>query len=154
MTFFPPTGDPTNKDNKWIDWVAKVLTAESAKTINGVKVDTFGTNSVLSGNQLYGASWAVAFLQALYAETKSGKTPDRADYVKTLLTTPISTPAVLPLVYSATNHQGLTGGYLIKVTGTSADVAVDGVVYTDDPAGKTAPKPYTKSIGAVPTYLH
>jgi hypothetical protein len=143
----------TKTVNAWNTWAAKVLTAETGKTINGVQTTAFTSKSTLTGNQIYGVAYAVAFLQALNAETASGATPTRSGFVSTLLNTSISTPAILPLKYSATNHQGLTGGYLLKITSTSTDAAVDSTVYSVDPVTQAlTTSKYTN--GVVPAFLH
>jgi branched-chain amino acid transport system substrate-binding protein len=155
LTFFPATNATTAKANAWNAWANKVLLAESGKTINNVSTDTFTSKSILSGNQLYGVGWAVAFLQTLQAETAKGATPTRSDFVNTMLTTSLSTPAIMPLKYSSTNHQGLTGGYMIKIATTSTDTAVGSspVVYNVDPV--TQALTTSKYVnGTVPSYLH
>jgi hypothetical protein len=158
LTFFAATSASSDKASAWNAWAAKVLTAESGNTINGVKVDTFTSKSILSGNQLYGVGYAVAFLQALYKETTGGVTPTQSGFVSTLTSgQALTTPAILPLQYSSTNHQGLTGGYLIKITATGtstgADAAVNSTIYNVNPSTQALT---TSKItaGVVPSYLH
>jgi hypothetical protein len=103
LDYFPSV---TDNGDPWIPWVRKVLLADKADFPN------FTATSVISGNELYGAGFAVAFVEALKAE---GKNVTRAGYVKSLLTTTFSDPASTPLKYSANNHQGLTGGVIAKI---------------------------------------
>ena len=153
FTFFPATSASSDKANAWNSWATKVLTAESGKTVNGVTVDTFSSKTILSGNQLYGVSIAVAFLQTLYKETTGGATPTRSDFVSTLTSNSITTPAILPLQYGSSNHQGLTGGYLIKISSNVADAALNTTVYSVNPSNQALT---TSKItaGVVPSYLH
>jgi len=157
MTFFAATNSTSNKASAWNAWASKVLTAQSGKTINGVKVDTFTSKSILSGNQLYGVAYAVAFLQALYQETKTGLTPSPSGFVSTLTSNSLSTPAILPLQYSISNHQGLTGGYLVKVTATGVSTgstkAVNTTIYSVNPSTQALTTSKLTN-GTVPTYLH
>jgi branched-chain amino acid transport system substrate-binding protein len=75
LDYFPSatdTGDP------WIPWVRTVLLADKSD------FPKFTSGSVLTGNELYGVGFAVAFVEALKAE---GKTVTRAGFVKALSTT-------------------------------------------------------------------
>ena len=74
---------------------------------------------MISGNDIYGAGYAVAFAEALKAE---GRNVTRIGFVKTLESTTLSTPAVTPLRYTMGNHQGLEGGAIAGVltNGTNA----------------------------------
>ena len=137
FTFFNATNSTSNKASAWNAWASKVLTAESGKTVNGVKLATFTSKSILSGNQLYGVAIAAGFIEALSKVTANGGTPTRSNFVSALTSNSLSTPAILPLQYSSTNHQGLTGGYLVKVTATGvstgATKAVNTTVYSVNP---------------------
>ena len=78
----------------------------------------------------YGASYGVAFVEALKA---TGKNLTRANFLKTLQGVTFSqTPSLLPLRYSSSNHQGLNGGYLTTVISNSAMKPLTGTVYTAD----------------------
>jgi ABC-type branched-subunit amino acid transport system substrate-binding protein len=99
--------------NPWIPWLRKVLENDPAD------FPGFNGSSVITGNELYGAGYAVAFAETLKAE---GRTVTRAGFVKTLENTTLSTPAIMPLRYTEGNHQGLQGGAIASVltNGTSA----------------------------------
>ena len=137
FTFFNATNATSNKASAWNAWASKVLTAESGKTVNGVKLATFTSKSILSGNQLYGVAIAAGFIEALNKVTANGGTPTRSNFVSALTSNSLSTPAILLLAYSSTNHQGLTGGYLVSVTATGqatgATKAVNTTVYSVNP---------------------
>ena len=100
---------------------------------------------------------------ALLADCKAlkadGKDVTRANFVKTLLTTTFSNPATTPLKYSATNHQGLTGGVIAKIAanGTAAPVKAlltNSTVFT---TGNSASSPITTTnhltISPIPAWL-
>lgn len=120
LDYFPPANSTT--DN-WIPWVRKVLTADQTD------FPGFNSSTVITGNELYGVSYGVAFVEALKAE---GRTVTRAGFVKELQSLTLDTPAVVPLKYSATNHQGLMGGVLVTVApnGTSAPTEVSAISHT------------------------
>lgn len=145
FSYFPAV---TNTSDPWIPWVRKVLLADPADFPN------FTSSSVLSGNELYGAGYALAFAQALKAE---GKNVTRAGFMKTLLSTNFDTPAITPLKYSASNHQGMLGVSLATITpnGTSVPVSykLSGGVYTSN---NTASTPLTKAnpiVDPIPAWL-
>jgi ABC-type branched-subunit amino acid transport system substrate-binding protein len=110
LDYFPATN---SNANPWVPWLRKVLEADRTD------FPGFKASSVISGNDIYGAGYAVAFAETLRAE---GKDVTRAGFVKTLESTTLSTPATMPLRYTKGNHQGLTGGAITAVlpNGTSA----------------------------------
>ena len=110
LDYFPATN---SNANPWVPWLRKVLEADPTD------FPGFSASSVISGNDIYGAGYAVAFAETLKAE---GKDVTRAGFVKTLESTTLSTPAIMPLRYTKGNHQGLTGGALAGVltNGTNA----------------------------------
>ena len=147
LDYFPAvtdTGDP------WIPWIRKVLLADKAD------FPTFTQNSILTGNELYGVGYGVAFVEALKAE---GRNVTRAGFVKSLLSTNFAVPAITPLKYSPTNHQGLTGGVIAKIAanGSKAPVEalpVNGTVYFTGNS-KASPLNSTKTltISPIPAWL-
>jgi len=86
--------------NPWVPWARKVLEADPTD------FPGFNASSVITGNEIYGIGYAVAFVEALKAE---GRDVTRAGFVKTLENTAFSTPAITPLRYTNGNHQGLEG---------------------------------------------
>jgi len=61
-------------------------------------------NGVINGNVAYGAATAVSFVEALKA---AGRNFTRASFLKTLDSTNFTqTPSLVPLRYTASNHQG------------------------------------------------
>jgi len=147
LDYFPSvtdTGDP------WIPWIRKVLMADKSD------FPSVTANSILNGNELYGVGWGVAFVEALKAE---GRTVTRAGFVKSLLSTTYADPAITPLKFSASNHQGLTGGVIAKIAanGTKAPVValpVNGTVYFTGNS-KASPLNSTKTltISPIPAWL-
>jgi ABC-type branched-subunit amino acid transport system substrate-binding protein len=110
LDYFPATN---SNANPWIPWLRKVLEADPAD------FPGFKASSVISGNDMYGAGYAVAFAETLKAE---GQNVTRAGFVKTLESTTLSTPANMPLRYTKGNHQGLLGGAIsgVLTNGTNA----------------------------------
>jgi ABC-type branched-subunit amino acid transport system substrate-binding protein len=114
LDYFPASND---NHNPWIPWVRKVLLADKTDFPN------FTAQSVMTGNMLYGAGYAVAFAEALKSE---GRNVTRAGLVKAMLKTKFATPAITPLSYNGSNHQGLQGGLIaiVAANGTSAPTQV------------------------------
>ena len=147
LDYFPSV---TNNSDPWIPWVRKVLMADRAD------FPTFAANSVLTGNELYGAGYAVAFAETLKAE---GRVVTRAGFVKTLESTTLATPAIIPLKYSKGNHQGLLGGVIatISANGSKAPfkaVETNSTIFT---TGNTKASPILVStkldIQPIPAWL-
>ena len=111
-------------NNKWNGWMHKVMENDHAD------FPTFNATTPLDGNMAYGIGWGVAFVEALKA---SGRNFTRASFLKTLTHTTLQTPALVPLAYSATNHQGLLGGYVVKVKSATQTAVLDPTVYTTGP---------------------
>jgi ABC-type branched-subunit amino acid transport system substrate-binding protein len=110
--------------SSWHGWMYKVMEADKAD------FPKFTAKSPLDGNMEYGIGWGVSFVEALRA---AGRNLTRASFVKTLLTTTFQTPAIVPLQFSAANHQGLHGGYIAKIKSvTQTEVVAPGTVYTTD----------------------
>lgn len=114
LDYFPAV---TDNADPWIPWVRKVLLADKTD------FPTFTSSSIITGNELYGAGWAVAFVETLKAE---GKNVTRAGFVKTLETTTLSDPATTPLKYSKSNHQGLLGGVISTISSNGTNPPVEG----------------------------
>jgi len=131
--------------NAWNGWMRKVLLADK------VDFPSFTSTTPITGNMAYGAAWAVSFLEALKA---TGKDVTRASFLKKLTSTTFSqTPALTALRYTSKNHQGLSGGYLVKVTSASATAAVDGQVYKTD-SSTSGPIVKVKAVAPViPAWL-
>ena len=130
--------------NPWNAWDRKVLLADKTDFPN------FTATSPITGNMSYGIGFGVAFVEALKA---TGKNVTRASFLKTLTHTSFSqTPALTALRYTPTNHQGLSGGYLVKVTSSSATTAINGQVFTTDSG--SAPVTTTKAVApSIPAWL-
>jgi ABC-type branched-subunit amino acid transport system substrate-binding protein len=147
LDYFPSvtdTGDP------WIPWVRQVLLADKAD------FPKFTSSSVITGNELYGVGFAVAFVEALKAE---GKDVTRAGFVKALKSTTYADPALTPLKYSASNHQGLQGGVIAKIVANGAKAPiyatpVNGTVFTTGNSKASPLKATTKlTISPIPSWL-
>jgi branched-chain amino acid transport system substrate-binding protein len=63
----------------------------------------------LDGNFFYGMAAAYTFVQAML---KAGRNPTRADLVAAINSGLPQGPMVAPYAYSATDHDGVTGGYI------------------------------------------
>ncbi|HEY5265705.1 MAG TPA: ABC transporter substrate-binding protein [Acidimicrobiales bacterium] len=114
LDYFPAV---TDNADPWIPWVRKVLLADKTD------FPSFTSSSIITGNELYGVGYAVAFVETLKAE---GKNVTRAGFVKALTSMTLNTPAITPLKYSASNHQGLTGGAMAKISPNGAKPPVEG----------------------------
>jgi ABC-type branched-subunit amino acid transport system substrate-binding protein len=147
LDYFPSV---TDTGDAWIPWTRKVLLADKTD------FPTFTSSSIMTGNELYGVGYAVEFVEALKAE---GKTVTRAGFVKSLLSTTFSGPAITPLKYSASNHQGLQGGVIAKIdaNGSNAPVVatpVNGIVFTTGNSKASPLKTTTKlTISPIPSWL-
>lgn len=139
-----------NNHNPWIAWVRKVLLADKTD------FPTFKANSVITGNMLYGAGYAVAFAEALKT---AGRNVTRAGLVKAMLTTKFATPAITPLKYSGANHQGLQGGLIAVVAsnGTNAPTQVtepSNTVFTTNAAANSVIHVTNKlTVSPIPSWL-
>jgi ABC-type branched-subunit amino acid transport system substrate-binding protein len=147
LDYFPAvtdTGDP------WVPWIRRVFLADKAD------FPTFTSSSVMTGNEFYGVGYAVAFVEALKAE---GKDVTRAGFVKTLKSTTFADPAITPLKYSASNHQGLQGGVIAKIDANGAKAPiyatpVNGTVFTTGNSKASPLKTTTKlTISPIPSWL-
>lgn len=114
LDYFPA---PTLTSDPWVPWLRKVLLADKTD------FPTFTASSPLTGNDFYGAAYAVAFAEVLKAE---GKNVTRAGFIKTMKSMTLATPAITPLKYSSSNHQGLLGGVIATIpsNGGSAPTVV------------------------------
>jgi len=95
----------------WISWTYKVLEADPSQ------FPGFKSTSVLNGNEAYGVGFGVAFVEALRAV---GRNFTQASFLNILKTTKFETPAIAPLQYSATNHQGQIAGFVSKIKSATA----------------------------------
>lgn len=146
FTFLPASKDTKNP---WNAWIKKVLLADKTD------FPSLTSKSVIDANMQYGTAWGVAFLQVL--KQLNGATPTRAGVVAAMVSqNGFATPALVTLDYSASNHQGLNGGYVVKVVnGTDTAVADGGQIYTTGD-GALASSPLVKStakIAPIPSWL-
>ncbi len=109
LDYFPSTADTANS---WNQWVTKVIKRFPAARADFPNYFTGANAGVLDANMLYGASYAVAFCEALKS---LGKNVTRAGLLKAMTTVRFATPSQTPLRYSATKHQGLLGGSLAQI---------------------------------------
>jgi branched-chain amino acid transport system substrate-binding protein len=140
---------PASTDtNPWNAWDRKVLLADPS-------FDTqfsFTSSSPLDGNMSYGIGWGVSFAEALKA---AGKNFTRASFVATLLKTTFQTPALTPLKYSASNHEGLLGGYITTVSSATSTTALGNKVVYVTQSTKSSKVTVTHRLSTtVPTWLH
>jgi ABC-type branched-subunit amino acid transport system substrate-binding protein len=136
----------TTSASPWIAWIRKVMTADDPEFTSAKFA-----NSVINGNVAYGAAVAVSFVEALKA---AGKNFTRASFLKTLDSTNFTqTPSLTPLRYTASNHQGLNGGYLTTVISDTAEKTLTGTIYTTE-SSNTTPVTVAKSRSAgIPAWL-
>jgi len=137
---------PASTDtNPWNAWMRKVIKADPAE------FPGFTNSTPIDGNMAYGVGWGVAFVEALRAE---GKNITRAGFVHTLLTTSFQTPALTPLKYAATNHQGLSAGYVDVVSSLTSTTAVKGKTVYATTGTKASKVTVTHRLStSVPTWL-
>ena len=115
---------------------------------------TLTSKSVISANLQYGAAWGVAFLQVL--KQLNGATPTRQSVVAAMLTqNGFATPALVKLDYTSGNHQGLNGGYVIKISSKTDTVVADKQIYTtgDGPLATSPLVKVTGKVAPIPTWL-
>jgi ABC-type branched-subunit amino acid transport system substrate-binding protein len=145
FTFLPASKDTTNP---WNAWIKKVLLADKTD------FPTLTSKSVITANMQYGAAWGVAFLQVL--KQLNGATPTRQSVVAAMLTqNGFVTPALVPLDYTSSNHQGLNGGYIIKISSKTDTMVADKQIYTtgDGPLSTSPLVKVTGKIAPIPTWL-
>ena len=138
----------TDTTNPWNAWMKKVIVADKADFPN------FTSGSFISANMQSGAAWAVAFLEAL--KQLNGAKPTRLSVVSALLAEDgIATPAVVRLHYNNRNHQGLTGGYVIRIVSKTHSVVAEKQIYlTGDGPLSTSPLVRVPgSVSPVPSWL-
>ena len=105
----------------------------------------------LDGNMEYGIGWGVAFVEAL---KDAGRNFTRASFLKILNSTSFTqTPALLPLSYSSTDHQGLDGGYITTVTSATSVSPITGTIYQTDSTSGGAITIATKKSSGIPAWL-
>lgn len=146
FTFLPASKDTTNP---WNAWIMKVLLADKAD------FPTLTSKSVISANMQYGAAWGVAFLQVL--KQLNGATPTRQSVVAAMLTqNGFVTPALVPLDYTSSNHQGLNGGYVIKISSKTDTMVANQQIYTtgDGPLSSSPLVKVTGKVAPIPTWLN
>jgi ABC-type branched-subunit amino acid transport system substrate-binding protein len=148
--YFP---EITTTSDPWVPWVRKVLRADTA---DASYFPGLTATSPLTGNEFYGAGWAVAFVEALKAE---GKNVTRAGIVKSMLSTTFATPSITPLKYSKTNHQGMQGGAIaiIAYNGGKVPFKALELSHTVFTTGGTKSSPITVTshfiINPIPSWL-
>jgi ABC-type branched-subunit amino acid transport system substrate-binding protein len=121
-----------NTGNSWIALFKKVH-------------GTYDAKAPFDGNVLYGMAVGYAFVQAMM---KAGKNPTRADLVKALNSGLPQGPAVAPYAYSSSDHAGITGSYIGKIT--NGVVVQQGPVYVTDTSPTGAVTAYSGSEQAAP----
>jgi len=119
--YLPTLGDT---GNSWIALFKKVH-------------DTYDAKAPFDGNVLYGEAVGYAFVQAMM---KAGKNPTRAGLVSAISAGLPQGPSVAPYSYSASDHSGITGGFM--------GVIKNGAVVQQGPVYVTNATP----TGAVTTY--
>ena len=130
--------------NPWHSWMYKVM--ENDKT----DFPNFTAATPLDGNMEVGLGQGVTFVEALKA---AGRNFTRASFLKVLTSTTFQTPALTPLKYSAANHQGLTGGYVVRVKSATQTAVLNPTVFTTGPT-KASPIVVTKQLSrTVPSWL-
>ena len=132
--YLPSLGDTSNS---WIQLFSKI----HSKYLPKLPFD---------GNVGYGLAAGYTFVQAMF---KAGRNPTRQDLVGAINAGLPQGPGVAPYVYSATDHNGISGAFIAKLSG-SALVPLGPVMVTDDtPAGgfTTAPSPPAAPASGIPS---
>jgi branched-chain amino acid transport system substrate-binding protein len=139
--YLPASTDP----DAWNAWMIKVLLKDKADFPN------FTATSPVTGNMSYGVGWGVAFVEALKA---AGRNFTRASFLKVLTSTTFKqTPALLPLRYTANDHQGLNGGYLTTIASATQTSPVNGTVYMTDSSTTGPVKTVPRTSAVIPSWL-
>jgi hypothetical protein len=92
--------------------------------------DTYIPKLPFDGNVLYGMSVGYTFVQAMF---KAGKNPTRQSLINAINAGLPQGVSVAPYVYSATDHNGISGAYMGMIKDGSL-VPVGDVLVTDDTA--------------------
>jgi ABC-type branched-subunit amino acid transport system substrate-binding protein len=107
--------------------------------------DTYIPKLPFDGNVLYGEAAAYTFVQAMF---KAGRNPSQADLVKAINAGLPQGPAVAPYAYSATDHAGITGGYIGEVK--NGVLVPQGQVLVTDTSPGGAITPFTTAPQSAP----
>ena len=138
----------TDTANPWNAWMKKVMLADKAD------FPKLTSGSVISANMQNGAAWAVAFLEVL--KQLNGAKPTRQSVVAGMMAeNGISSPTVVRLRYTNSNHQGLTGGFVVKISSKTHAVVADKQIYItgDGPLSTSPLVPVAGSVCPVPAWL-
>src|ERR1700744_1289288 len=119
--YLPTLGDASNS---WIALFKKVH-------------DQYDAKAPFDGNVLYGEAVAYTFVQAML---KAGRNPTRSDLVSAINGGLPQGPVVAPYAYSATDHDGVPGGYI--------GIINNGVLTQEGPVLVTD----TSATGTITTY--
>lgn len=132
----------------WKAWITKVLLKDKTD------FPTFKSSTPIDGNMEYGASWGVLFAEVLKAE---GVNVTQNGFVSELLSTSWpDTPSLIPLAYTAANHQGQVGGLVDTISSATATKIVGkGTVYRTDstPSGAVVVSGSKPAGGPIPSWL-
>ncbi len=149
FTWLPPLG---TKTTAWTTWASKVLKG------SGLPGDPSGKNKVMDGNVEYGIGWGVTFAEAVYAVTVTNhQNLTRNNLVNFLENSGSSlpTPALVPLAYSRSDHQGYEGGEVITIsTAKNTATAVAGTLATTTDSSNSAITPTAGVAQAIPSWLN
>ena len=147
----------SNSSNPWNNWLRKVIKADPTGHTDFKSFFSGPNAGILDGNMVYGATYAVAFCEALHS---LGKNVTRPGIVHAMMNTKYQTPTLTPLSYSAQNHQGLQGGSLARIlpnknpNGTPQYAALLGnAEYTTGTYSNTAVTVRKQQLQPIPAYL-
>ncbi len=148
LNSLPATND---KLNPWNVWLRKVLLADHTDFPH------FTSTSTIDANTQYGASFAVAFLEAL---KNAGASPTQTSMLAAMKSTTYATPSFAPLKYTSTNHQGLNCGLISQIApnGTKAPIYIAeptslSTVYCTQTLASTAVTTGAKHVTAIPLWM-
>jgi len=149
FTWLPALGA---KPTPWITWGQKVLNAAS-----GVSAGLPGSKAskkAIDGNVEYGLGWGATFVELLKA-TGANLTPQTIVHTLETQGASLPTPALVPLAYSASDHQGYKGGEVITVSSPkdTATVQAGTLATTGDGAGSGITKTAGVAQG-IPAWLN
>ena len=116
FSYLPTPGS----SSPWNAWMTQVMTADYPGYTAGAPIN---------GNERYGIALAVTFAEAL---KDAGRNFTRASFLKTLTSATLNTPALVPVRYTKSSHQGINGGYLTTVTSSTDESPITGTVVTTD----------------------
>jgi branched-chain amino acid transport system substrate-binding protein len=154
LDFLPPS---TMTNNPWIGWIKKVIKNDPNAKSEFPSYFSGANAGIVDENMMYGASYAVAFCEAVQS---LGRNVTRSGLVRAMTTTRFATPSLTALYYGIGNHQGLQGGSIARITANhnpanppQFPTLLANTEYTTGDYANTPIVTYQQTIEPIPAWL-